>query len=710
MSIYKTLFLLLLTSILVSACGGGSTGSLSEALLDDDNDTILNSEDNCLAILNTAQLDSNNDGIGDACEISTSNSDNPTSLDELTSVDTDEDTDSDGVPNIYDEFPNDSLKASSITSAHRLLTQATFGATEEEIDRVVKIGTHAWIDEQLEIKSAYDNKDDNHKTHFERIIEVGKAVQPEYDWYRNYGIFNQQGNNAHIHKYRMSVWLENALESPKNDSGSDQLRQRIAYALSQLLVVSDLSGQTKNHAETVAIYNDILAKNAFGNYRDLLGEISRSTAMGMYLSHMGNDKANPEKNTHPDENFARELMQLFTIGLYKINIDGTPILTNEVPTPVYTQNDVVELAKVMTGWDRKGNRPYGGDNSNRGLYSGSMEFHPKHHEDEVAEGGDGNVTVIGKTFSLKSGNDQSAMDSALDVLFDHQNIAPFVSKHLIKQLITSNPNADYVARVSAVFNDNGKGIKGDLKAVVKAILYDPEARDINNRDNANFGKVKEPILAWTQYLRIFGVQPLQNWGPSKVQDVYFFKRPEDRLNQGPLRAGSVFNFYSPDYVPSNAYFSNNKLVTPEAQIISDQFLVSYHNSIRSFVSCCEKQYLTKVKGKNLTEYASKRSLFVSHLMLVDYDRELSIIQQKLDNEFSNIKNVLLKEKAIHALLEHLDKVMLGNTMTEKYQSLLSDYLLNTKGLENNDAFKEAHNIVRESIRFIATSSAYMIQK
>ena len=291
-------------------------------------------------------------------------------------------------------------------SAHRLLTQATFGATESEIDRVVAIGTDGWINEQLARSSAYDNSVDAHKTHLERTIEISKAVEPTVNWYTD-GVFNKDANGR-LTYYQMSDWWENALGHPTNTRhGSDQLRQRVAYALSQILVTSGLDPRLSRRAESLSYYNDILTKNAFGNYRTLLGEVARSATMGVYLSHQGNEKANPAKATRPDENFARELIQLFAIGLYELNLDGSPNRDNNINTypdageeliPSYTQNDVEELAKVMTGWDLKGNSSFGRTSTNVGEYATSMVFVPEYHEDEVAEGGDGNVTILGTYF------------------------------------------------------------------------------------------------------------------------------------------------------------------------------------------------------------------------------------------------------------------------------------------------------------------------
>jgi uncharacterized protein (DUF1800 family) len=632
-----------------------------------------------------------------------------------------------------------SVEPTTITSAHRLLTQATFGATEAELDRVAAMGENAWIDEQLSKRSAYSSSSDNFKTHLERTIEIAKQVEPSVKWSHD-GIFGTSGGGEpggpiwHIRANQASAWMENTLGHPTNTMhGSDQLRQRVAYALSQLMVVSMKDPRLYLRGESVAYYNDILAKNAFGSFRDLLDEVSRSATMGVYLTYQGNQKANPEKSTRPDENFAREIIQLFTVGLYELNIDGSPNRDDNPNTypdagihqvPTYTQEDVVELAKVMTGWDVRSNTRYGYTSMGKGEYAAPMEFFPEHHEDEIAEGGDGYVTVLGNTFALNSGADGSGMDEALDVLFNHPNVGPFVSKHLITNLVTSNPSPEYVARVTRVFNDDGKGHRGYLKAVVRAILTDPEARD-PAQQGENFGKVKEPFLVFTQLLRSFDVKPLEGWtGPAEpirgdgsksiVHGVYSYMSPESQFGQGPLRAKSVFNFYMPDFVPNESYFSDNKLVSPEAQIQTDGNIINAHNTLANYLREFERNRITKIRNKTMADFSKKYSLYSSHGMIINYDRELAVFEQALDGDtdgdFKGMSNALDKIAAIDALLVHLDKKMLGNTMSDELREALRYYLVNSSNFNSSKNFDKAHHIISDAVRFIATSSAYMVQQ
>ena len=702
--------------------------------LDTDNDTINNTQDNCPSIANQDQKDTDNDGQGDACDDDDDN-DGLTDVEELAQSTNPlkADTDGDLVSDSQDDFPTDITKVATKAKAHRLLVQASFGPTQEELAQVEATGISAWINTQLNKSSAYDNPNDNHKTHLERVIQMALALEPAEDWMEN-TVFNRSLASFNVNKYQMATWWENTLGHPTNTAhGSDQLRQRIAYALSQILVVSNSAPPLDRRAEGLAFYYDILAKNAFGNYRTLLGEMARSPTMGMYLSHQGNRKTNLAEATSPDENFARELIQLFSIGLHELNLDGSPnrdTYPNTYPdtgsnvVPTYTQEDVTEMAKVMTGWDLVGNSRYGNSTNRQGDYTTFMEFTASEHEDEIAESGDGSVTILGQPFALNSGADGSGLDSALDLLFQHANVAPFVSRHLIKHLVTSNPSSDYVARIATVFNNNGSGVKGDLKAVVKAILLDDEARNEANIQVSSFGKAKEPILALTQFLRAFKVRPLDGWiskdSSTVVNGVYWYRKPQVHFGHAPLRSPSVFNFYSPGFIPSDSYFSQNKLVAPELQIQTDQILVEMNNRILTMINSYEKNRIITQKGLSLAAYAATKKFSSESLFLFDFDKELAVYEQALDGDtdgdFANMEltnpdtGLRYKEGAIDALLEHLNQLLLGGTMTTKYRAAFKHFLMSSSGSRNSNDAKEAWINIKDAVRFIVTSNAFMIQK
>ncbi len=641
---------------------------------------------------------------------------------------TDPDSDGDGVIDRDDEFPNDASRAMSLKSAHRLTLQATFGPTFDDLGRAQSMGAERWVDEQLNAPSAYDSATDSHRTHLERTIEIAQHMEPNTNWYGT-AIFNQDVASFRADEYQMAAWWENVIGlHPSNTAhGSDQLRQRVAFALSQLLVVSSFEPPLNRRGEGLAHYYDMLARHAFGNYRDLLGEMARSPAMGIYLSHQGNRKADASTGTTPDQNFARELMQLFTIGLYELNLDGSmnrdgnPASYPDAGTsiiPTFTETDIVELSKVMTGWDLAVNTAYGDNYPDEGDYTRPMEFTPSEHEDENAEAGDGIVTVLGKSFALNSGSDGSGLDAALDVLFNHPNIAPHISKHMIMRLVTSNPTPNYIARVASVFNNNGAGIRGDLKAVVRATLLDQEARDPDSVGE-RFGKIKEPLIAFAQLLRAMNTTPLNGWisedGSTPVSGVYWFRDPHEHFGQAALRSPSVFNFYTPDYVPNDSYFALRGMVSPEMKILTDQTLQSISNKIFEITHAFEKNRITVVDGESLNSFAASKHAGYEMLMLSNFDSPLAAMRQAAGGDFSNLESLIstnrpYKEASVNAVIDYYDHLLMGGEMDVGLRNALLEFLMNSAESDHSDNFKEARFSVKDTIRMIATSSAFMFQR
>ncbi len=621
----------------------------------------------------------------------------------------------------------------SYEEAHRFLVQASFGPTPESLQAVMNNGITAWVDDQLSKRSAYKRADDDHQTHLERTLEIARMAEPNTNW-DGTAIFNQSTASHTVDDYQMATWWENALGHPtKTKHGSDQLRQRMAYALSQILVVSNKEAPLHQRGESLAFYYDILARNALGNFRTLLDEVTRSPAMGVYLSHQGNQKANPDATTRPDENFARELIQLFSIGLYELNLDGSPNRdgnpdsypdAGEQLVPTYTQEDIAEMAKVMTGWDLVANKRYGQSYPKSGDYTQFMEFTAAEHEDEVAEVGDGMVTIMGQTFALNSGTDGSGLDAALDLLFQHPNVGPFLGRLLIQRMVTSNPTPAYIARVASAFNDNGSGIRGDLQAVVRAILLDDEALNSLQQFNPGYGKPKEPLLALTQFLRAFNVRPLDGWKgldrQTPVTGVYWYKTPEKNFGQAALRANSVFNFYLPDFVPSDTYFDQNRQTAPELQIQTDQALVEMNNKLVRMIHDGEVNKIQTLNNETLEALASRKHFWGSELMMIDFDQELRVYEQAMDGDnngdFANMTTndpttgLRHKSRAIDALLEHLNQKLLGGTMPDEHRAALKHYLLDGQRAAWNNNYKEAWYNIKDAVRFITTSNVFMVQK
>ncbi|MFQ5547079.1 MAG: DUF1800 family protein [Woeseia sp.] len=403
--------------------------------------------------------------------------------------------------------------------AFQFLNQATFGATEAAAQQLINIRHAAWLDQEMTRASSL------------QLPFIQSLPRPQ--------------NVAQLHVDRVDIWFRNALH------GTDQLRQRVAFALSEILVVSQL-GALNQAPYSVAGYYDLLARNAFGNYRQLLEEVTLHPAMGVYLSMLGNEKPNPALNIRPDENYARELMQLFSIGLVELNNDGSPRLdAQNQPIPTYTQEIIEGFAHVFTGWNYAGAPGFHQARQNDFNQTVPMQLYPAFHDT-------GAKTLLnGVVLPAGQGGEQDLRD-ALDNVFNHTNVGPFVSIRLIQRLVTSNPSPGYVDRVASVFNDNGSGVRGDLGAVVRAILMDAEARPDTPMDLD--GKLKEPLLRLTQLWRAYDASSRSGRYPFFGVFVVF--------GQGPLQSPSVFNFFSPFYAPPGE-IRNSNLVAPEMEIATE---------------------------------------------------------------------------------------------------------------------------------------------
>jgi len=350
---------------------------------------------------------------------------------------------------------------------------------------------------------------------------------------------------------RIDAWWKAVMQS------DDQLRQRVAFALSEILVVSDLNNDLRSQPEGMVTYYDLLLTHAFGNFRDLLEAVTLSPIMGTYLSHLGNEKADDALNIRPDENYAREVMQLFTIGLDELNQDGTVKLdANGNTIATYGQAEIEGFARVFTGWTFAGSETFKRKSRD---YVAPMQAFEEYHSQKQKTLLNGDVIPQGYSA-------QESLQLALDNLFNHQNVAPFISKQLIQRLITSNPTPQYVERIASVFNDNGEGVRGDLAAVVKAIYLDDEARHYGSVLSYQ-GKIKEPLLKTVQFWR--------NLNARSPEGFYKTWNLVDRYGQGPMQSSSVFNFFRPDYQP--AQLRADALVAPELQIAGDATLIGTMN-------------------------------------------------------------------------------------------------------------------------------------
>ena len=432
----------------------------------------------------------------------------------------------------------------SITAADasRFLAQASLGATRAQIARVQVVGYAGWLDEQMALAPS--------TTRVDWLVAQGYDALGPGNSYRN----GQIG-------FDPSQWRK-LVASP------DTLRQRVTLALSEIIVVSmlGLSGGWRQFGG--AAFLDLLEANAFGNYRSLLQAVSTHPTMGQYLTFRGNVKFNPATGALPDENYARELMQLFSIGLLQLKLDGTPLLVAGKVQETYGLDDITGLARVFTGWDF--------DTSVTGTTTPDFRRRPMVQTASKHE--TGASTFLGQTVPAGLSG-AAALTAALDIIFAHPNVAPFISRQLIQRLVTSNPSPAYVQRVATVFVNDSSGVKGNLRAVVKAILLDDEARSASNAAQPGFGKLREPLLRFVAWARAFNAtSPSDAWAIGDQSD------PATRLGQSSLRSPSVFNFFRPGYVPPNSAIASAALVAPEFQITNESSVAGYINTMQAAIS------------------------------------------------------------------------------------------------------------------------------
>ncbi|WOD43616.1 DUF1800 domain-containing protein [Hwangdonia lutea] len=434
----------------------------------------------------------------------------------------------------------------------RFLAQASFGADLNYIKAVAENSFEDWIDAQFSFNSP----------------SMGELTQNVYD--EALSIFVANGGNADDYfgpywpHFQYAWWQSNI-------GNEDLLRQKVALALSEIMVISRNSS-LGDYGVGLGDFYDVLKDNAFGNFRDLLRDITLHPMMGIYLSHYNNPRSFPDENIHPDENFAREVMQLFSIGLYELNQDGSYVLDgegNRVPT--YDNNDIKEFAKVFTGLGAAAvnENPWGvvprfGVNQYLAKKDVPMAMYDEWHQPGEKKLLNGLVIPSGQS-------GMQDIEDAIDNLFNHQNTAPFIAIRLIQQMVKSNPSPAYISRVSAAFN-NTKGVRGDMKAVIKAILLDEEARSCSWIDNPSSGKLIEPMV---RYFNITRQIDLDNKSGLNWNVGYNFYQA---TGQSPLAAPHVFNFYLPEYVP-NAEFTAANLVGPEFEIHNSASSIAFINEV-----------------------------------------------------------------------------------------------------------------------------------
>jgi len=503
-------------------------------------------------------------------------------------------------------------KPASDAEAARFLQQAQFSSTKAEIANL-RLGSYSqWLAQQFSAPQA----------------------QTGWDWLemRGYGKMDLNAYAGSTYPADFMIW--NQLMS-----GPNMMRKRMALALSEQFVVAMTGDYFSWRSHAFAHYWDTLVKNAFGNFRQLLQDVALHPVMGFYLNSKGSQKENASTGRLPDENFARELMQLFTIGLYQLNLDGSLKLNaSGNPIETYTQSDVSNLARVFTGYD------FDTSDGVRILVTGqswtieSRDFARKPMAFDAAKHSTLAATFLGVTIPANTPG-PTALKTALDTLFKHPNVGPFFARQMIQRLVTSNPSAAYVGRVAAKFNNNGAGVRGDLKAVWSAILLDDEARGAATLTNNRSGKLREPMLRLIQWARTFGVNSAA--GSWKIFDT---TSVDAQLNQSPLRAPSVFNYFRPGFIPPGTVMATEKATAPEFQLVNEITVGVYLNYMQGVIrygiacpkpSVPEAAYASAYVPDVVANYAQEQLLvtnataLVAHLSLVLCAGQLSATTQAL---------------------------------------------------------------------------------
>lgn len=549
-----------------------------------------------------------------------------------------------------------STEYQAAAEAVRFLQQATFGANAGQIQHLMDVGQEAWIDEQIA------SPQNQHLLMLdERFVELGLIPAPQVE---------DDTDGYYRDLQRSDVWWEVALW------GKDQLRQRVAFALSQIFVISNVSDVLYNDTRGIANYQDLLATHAFGNYRDLLKAVTLNPMMGEYLSMVRNEKADPDRNIRPDENYAREVMQLFSIGLVELELDGSVRLDqNNQPIATYNQTRIKELARVFTGFNFATVTNWW-DWTN----SGESEVLPMksfaaYHDSQEKQLLNGQILSAGQS-------PEQDIDNAIDNLFNHANVAPFICQQLIQRLITSNPSPDYVARIATIFNNNGQGERGDMAAVIKGILLDDEARYGYSNQPDTFGKLKEPILMMAQIWRAFHAEGVKVKNPdgSLSRERIRFHGSGRETGQRPYGSFSVFNFYRPDFQPPGE-IKENGLLAPEFQILTESSIIAKTNFLSNAIY---------YRDNNNDDWLANG---------IGYNWDVVTPKLNLQTEFA-----LASDPA--KLLDRLNLLLFaGQLPNELYQELLS-YL---KSLPNSNS-NEQKMLVFEALYMLTAAPEFSVQR
>lgn len=564
-------------------------------------------------------------------------------------------------------------------AAARLLSQATLGTTYNDIENVATQGIEKWVDQQLSMPNSFKLTPYLQNLHQSIVDSVRRVDTTKYL------------RNTFLSDWHFDIsWFQGNMTAP------DVLRWRVALALSEIFVVSRVSA-FENNPYATASYYDVLLENSFANYRTLIDKITYHPSMAVYLTYVNNKPAdfNNNKQTYPDENYARELMQLFSIGLFQLNLDGSEKKdANGKSIPTYNNEDIANLAKVFTGLGWGDSKYLGERSKDYWSYTKRLKFYPIDSSDayirtwttrhRIINGHEAGIkTFLGKTIPARS-VEQGELDikDGLDIIFNHPNVGPFIARRLIQRLVTSNPSPAYIQRVATIFNNNGSGVRGDLKAVVRAILLDAEARDCCNNGNTEFaGALKEPFIRYTNLVKGLNLTASAGIYRNSMRRAY------DRMGQLPLFSPSVFNFFSPDYTPDGPLKGTGKF-GPEFQTLNAQSLTGYFNALNTWlISDTPVDYNGFFGNETYKPEQAPKFDLTADYPLTRNDR----LTQLLDKYNLILAHGRLSEKSLNIIKQALQKMPLTIT----------------NGVMNND---DASRRVRMAIYLIMASPDYIINK
>lgn len=551
--------------------------------------------------------------------------------------------------------------------AARFLAQATLGANEADIQNVINVGIDAWLDQQIAIPITTTYEQMYRSIHDEVIARVGAV----------HGAANT--DSLRRNEYIPFTFYQKAFTE------EDALRQKVAFALSQIFVVS-LNSNINNRGFGFSSYHDVLYTGAFGNFRDLLYNVSLHPMMGVYLSHFKNEKENPVAGTLPDENYAREIMQLFTIGLFELKNDGSLKLdTNGDAIPTYDIEDVQELAKVFTGfsggaWDfilKPEHYPGEPLTFNKGLnhydLTVSMYMHEDRHDISTKTLPDGTIIPANQT-GLQDVN------MVIDWLFNHPNVGPFIATRLIQQLVKSNPTPEYINRVASAFNNDGTGTRGNLEYVIRAILTDPEARDCAFITDPKAGKLLQPMERMMNLFKALDI--------STPSGEYWFKDHAhiyEDVEQSFLFAPSVFNFYSPFFAEAE-FVAPNDMVSPEFELLNSTSGLHYVNLIEDAIK--------------IRPFKNKTGVNPSIPRLANQDSDYPTL------DFSTEVNIYTSQ-GLTALIDHLDLYLCRGQLQPSVKNLIINNI--NQNIANGTNLDDLE-IVEDVLYYVMMSPNYVILK